>query len=219
MVSLLAGVDEAGRGPVIGPLVVAGVVFKESTIPKLQSLGVKDSKLLSPNERKTLEKEILNLASDSRIRYFYPSEIDEYVLHGRKLMKLNWLEAKAMASIITELHPDVAYVDASDINASRFGSQIHELVPYPVQVISSHHADRDIAVVSAASILAKVNRDRAVEKLWETYGNFGSGYPSDPRTRSFLCSLADTGAYPDCVRKSWKTLNRIKRTDENSKLG
>ena len=219
MSPLLAGVDEAGRGPVIGPLIVAGAVFEESNIPKLQSLGVKDSKLLSKNKRNVLEKEILNLASDSRIRHLYPSEIDEYVLNGRKLMKLNWLEAKAMASIITELHPDIAYVDASDINASRFGHQIRELVPYPVQVVSSHHADRDILVVSAASILAKVNRDRAVEKLRETYGDFGSGYPSDPRTRSFLCGLAESGVYPDCVRKSWKTLDRIKRTDGNSKLG
>jgi len=219
MVSHLAGVDEAGRGPVIGPLIVAGAVFEESNIQKLQSLGVKDSKILSKNKRNVLEKEILNLASEIRIRHLYPSEIDEYVLNGRKLMKLNWLEAKAMASIITELHPDVAYVDASDINASRFGHQIRELVPYPVQVVSSHHADRDILVVSAASILAKVNRDRAVEKLRETYGDFGSGYPSDPRTRSFLCGLAESGVYPDCVRKSWKTLDRIKRTDGNSKLG
>ena len=218
MASLLAGIDEAGRGPVIGPLVVAGAMFEESAIPRLQSLGVKDSKTLTPNRRKALEKEILNLASGNRIEYFSPSEIDEYVLNGKKLMKLNWLEVKAMASIITELHPTVAYVDAADINASRFGRQIQELVPYPVQVISSHHADRDITVVSAASILAKVNRDRAVEELRDIYGDFGSGYPSDSRTLSFLCSLADTGAYPDCVRRSWKTLNRIQKTNENSRL-
>jgi len=218
MSPLLAGVDEAGRGPVIGPLVVAGVMFEESTIPKLQSLGVRDSKTLIPSKRKALEKEILNLASGNRIQYFYPSEIDEYVLKGKRLMKLNWLEAKAMAGIIAELHPNVAYVDAADINASRFGRQIQELVPFPVQVISSHHADRDIHVVSAASILAKVNRDRAVEELRHIYGDFGSGYPTDPRTLSFLCSLADTGTFPDCVRKSWKTLNRIQKTSENSRL-
>jgi ribonuclease HII len=209
MTTLVAGVDEAGRGPVIGPLVVAGVLFKKSTVSKLRPLGVKDSKLLTPRKRENLEPRILDLAIGHNILYLSPARIDDYVWNGKKLRKLNWLEAKAMAKVVGELHPDIAYLDASDVNEERFGTQVKELVRFPVGIVSRHHADRDNPVVAAASILAKVNRDRAVAGLRKTYGDFGSGYPSDHRTIRFLHELATGGAYPDCVRKSWKTLKRV----------
>jgi len=210
MTTLIAGIDEAGRGPVIGPLVVAGVLFEESTIPKLLPLGVKDSKLLTPRRRDSLETEILKLGVGHRVLYLSPSKIDDYVLNGKRLRKLNWLEAKAMAKIVEELHPNIAYIDASDIDAERFGLQVQDLVPFPVQIVSRHHADRDNPVVASASILAKVNRDRAVAELRKAYGDFGSGYPSDPRTIRFLHEyVRDHGKFPDCVRRSWKTLKRI----------
>lgn len=206
---MVAGVDDAGRGPVIGPLVVAGVLFEKSTVPKLRPLGIRDSKLLTPRMRESLETEILDLVIGQKTLYLSPSEVDDYVLKGRRLRKLNWLEAKAMAKIVEDLHPDIAYLDASDVNAARFGLQVRELVPFPVQIVSKHHADRDNPVVAAASILAKVNRDRAVAELRKVYGDFGSGYPSDPRTVRFLRDCARSGAFPDCVRRSWKTLKRI----------
>jgi len=207
--TLVAGVDDAGRGPVIGPLVVAGVIFEESDIPKLRPMGVKDSKLLTPRRRESLEPEILNAAVGCKVLYLSPSEVDDYVLNGRKLRKLNWLEAKAMAKIVEALHADIAYLDASDVDAARFGLQVQELVSFPVQIVSKHHADRDNPVVAAASILAKVSRDRAVAELRRVYGDFGSGYPSDPRTIRFLHDCARSGAFPDCVRRSWKTLKRF----------
>ena len=212
MKALIAGIDEAGRGPVIGPLVVAGVLFDKSILPKLHNLGIKDSKLLSPSKRASFERDILNLATGYKILYFNPSEIDEYVLNRQKLRKLNWLEAKAMAKVIELLHPRITYLDAADTNATRFGLQIQDLVPFSTKIISLHHADRDIPIVSAASILAKVNRDRACAELKEKYGDFGSGYPSDPRTLNFLSNFLKSGIYPDCVRKSWKTLSRIQKT-------
>jgi ribonuclease HII len=214
MTTLIAGIDEAGRGPVIGPLVIAGVLFEKHAIPELRPLGVKDSKLLTPRKREKLEPKILDLAVRHNILYLNPSTIDDYVINGKKLRKLNWLEAKAMAEIIEALNPNVAYLDALDVNEKRFGLQVHELVSFPVRVISEHHADRDNPAVSAASILAKVNRDRAVAELRTKYGDFGSGYPSDPYTIRFLCELARIGDYPDYVRKSWKTLKRIQRTIE-----
>jgi len=208
--TLAAGVDDAGRGPVIGPLVVAGVLFEESDIPKLLDLGVKDSKLLTPQRREGLETEILAVAVGYKVLYFSPSEVDNYVLSSKKLKKLNWLEAKAAAMIIEELRPNIAYLDASDVDAGRFGRQVQELVSFPVHVVSKHHADRDNPVVAAASILAKVHRDRAVAGLKKAYGDFGSGYPSDPRTMRFLRDcIRDYGTFPDCVRRSWKTLKRL----------
>jgi len=207
--TLVAGVDDAGRGPVIGPLVVAGVLFEESATPKLRPLGVKDSKLLTPRRREGLEPEILSLAVRHKVLFLSPHEIDAHVLQGRRLRKLNWLEAKAMAKVVEELHPDIAYLDASDVDAKRFGTQVQELVSFPVRIVSKHHADKDNFVVAAASILAKVNRDRAVAELRRAYGDFGSGYPSDPRTIRFLRDCVRNGAFPDCVRRSWKTLKRI----------
>ena len=208
--TLVAGVDDAGRGPVIGPLVLAGVLIEESGIPKLVSLGVKDSKLLTPKQRERLEPKIVELVVGHKVLYFSPSEVDEYVLNGERLRKLNWLEAKAAAMIIEALRPDVAYLDASDVNPERFGLQVQELVPFPVKIVSKHHSDRDNPVVAAASILAKVNRDRAVAELRKVYGDFGSGYPSDPRTIRFLRDcLRAGGTLPNCVRKSWKTLKRL----------
>jgi len=207
--TLVAGVDDAGRGPVIGPLVIAGVLLKESDIPKLQPLGVKDSKLLSPRRRESLEPEILRLAVRHEALFLSPYEIDDHVLNGKRLRRLNWLEAKTMAKVVEELRPEIAYLDASDIDEERFGRQVQELIPFPIQIISKHNADRDNLVVAAASILAKVNRDRAVAELREVYGDFGSGYPSDPRTVRFLRDCARRGAFPDCVRMSWKTLKRI----------
>jgi ribonuclease HII len=209
MPSLIAGVDEAGRGPVIGPLVVAGLLLRDSAVRKLQPLGVKDSKLLTAKKRESMLPGILDLAEKHSLVYLSPAEVDDHVLNGAKLRKLNWLEAKAMARIIRSLHPDTVYLDASDTNAKRFGLEVRDLVPYPVRILSSHHADRDKPVVGAASILAKVSRDRAVAELREAHGDFGSGYPSDPKTISFLRECKQKGAYPDCVRKSWKTLNRL----------
>jgi len=178
---LIAGVDDAGRGPAIGPLVIAGVTFLESQMPKLRLLGVKDSKVLSSKRRAILSYEVKRLAVKWEVVELEPSKVDEIVLNGWKLHKLNWLEAMTMAEIIRRLHPDAAYVDASDIIQERFGSQIKETLPFKVNVVSEHHADANYVVVSAASIVAKVHRDDAIALLRKKYGDFGSGYPNDPR--------------------------------------
>jgi len=211
--TLTAGVDDAGRGPVIGPLILAGVLLESADLPRLQALGVRDSKLLTPTKRAGLKPKILDLALRHQILEFCPAEVDRYVLEGGRLRRLNWLEAKAMAQIIRELHPEVAYVDASDVDASRFGSQIQEMVPFQLRIISEHHADRNHPIVAAASIVAKVYRDQVVEELRNRFGDFGSGYPSDPRTLYFLEEWQKRyGGLPDFVRKSWKTAKRLQGT-------
>jgi ribonuclease HII len=208
---LISGVDEAGRGPVIGPLVIAGVLFKENDLPKLVNLGVKDSKLLSPQKRETLAVQIRELALKWHIVLLSPAEIDRVVESRRKLHKLNRLEAQAMAKVITVLKPDVVYVDASDVLADRFKEHIAENLLFSPKIISEHKADVKYPVVSAASIIAKVERDKVISQLQKKHGNMGCGYPSDSNTIKFLEDwIRKFGSYPDFVRKSWKTAKRVK---------
>jgi ribonuclease HII len=202
---LVAGVDDAGRGCVIGPLVIAGVLMKEEDLPKLIQLKVRDSKLLSPHRRETLVPEIKGVAEKTAIVRLTPDEIDAIVLAGKKLHKLNWLEAQAMAKVLEELRPDKAYVDASDVLEDRFKKDILDCMTFKPEIVSEHKADRNYPIVSAASIVAKVERDREIAELVKAYGDFGSGYPSDPRTIQFLQQcLRKSRDYPSFVRKSWK---------------
>lgn len=207
----VAGVDEAGRGCVIGPLVIAGVLFKEENLPVLTGLGVKDSKLLSSKKREALAVEIARLAEKHAIMKLSPLEIDRAVESGRKLHKLNRLEAQTMALIIDVLKPDKAYVDAADVLEERFKHHIQEGLPFKAKIVAKHKADRTYPVVSAASIIAKVERDKDIAALTVVYGDFGSGYLTDPQTMKFLKQWLETHCeYPECVRKSWKPAKRAK---------
>jgi len=211
---LIAGVDDAGRGPIIGPLVIAGVLMDEKDLPKLKELGVKDSKMLSPHRREELSIEIRRYALKYHAVSLSPAEIDNVVETGRKLHRLNRLEAHTMAKVIDTLRPEVAYVDASDVNADRFREHIEEKLDFRVRIVSEHKADVKYPIVSAASIIAKVERDLAIQELREKYaelGDLGSGYASDPTTIEFLEKwVARYGEYPESVRKSWKPAKEIK---------
>lgn len=207
---LTCGIDDAGRGPVIGPLVIAGILVNESGLQDLIRLGVKDSKLLSPRKRNELAVQILNIVKKYSIVKVQPWEIDEVVKKGARFNRLNRLEARIMARIIGELKPDIAYIDASDVFPERFKQHILEEIPFKVEIVSEHKADKIYPVVSAASIIAKVERDREVENLKREYGDFGSGYPADPKTITFLKSwIEEHNSYPSFVRKTWKTAKRI----------
>jgi ribonuclease HII len=208
---MISGVDEAGRGSVIGPLVIAGVSIDERYLDKLVKLGVKDSKLLSSKKRERLAIEIRSIAMICHVLFLSPAEIDVVVERNRKLHKLNRLEAQAMAKVISILRSDVIYVDASDVLAERFGEHIAENLDFNPQIVSEHKADSTYPIVSAASIIAKVERDRAISQLQKKHGNLGCGYPSDPKTINFLENwITNFGDYPDFVRKSWKTAKRLK---------
>lgn len=212
---LVAGVDDAGRGCVIGPLVIAGVLMKEEEMPKLVELRVRDSKLLSPRRRETLAIEIKKIAKKYSVIKLSPREIDKVVQTGRKLHRLNRLEAQTMAKVIELLKPDIAYVDASDVLEERFKQHILECLPFKVEIVSEHKADRNYPIVSAASIIAKVERDKEIADLKEKHGDFGCGYPTDPKTTSFLQQcLQKLGEYPDFVRKSWKPAKKVKREND-----
>jgi ribonuclease HII len=214
---LVAGVDDAGRGSVIGPLVIAGVLMKKEDIQKLVEMKVRDSKLLSPQRRETLEVEIKKVVEKYAVIRLSPQEIDQVVLTGKKFHRLNRLEAQTMAKIIEVLKPDIAYVDASDVVEERFKEHILECLPFKVEIVSEHKADRNYPIVSAASILAKVERDRAIAELKNVYGDFGCGYPTDQKTIEFLKQCIEKSEeYPDFVRKSWKPAKRTKK-EKNSR--
>jgi len=208
---LIAGVDEAGRGCVIGPLVVAGVLVKKDNLPSLIELGVKDSKLLTPKKREELYPEIIKLTENFHTVKVPPIQIDKAVESARRLHKLNRLEAQVMAQVIEVLMPDEVYVDAADRVEHRFGNHIRECLKAKTKIISRHKADQIFPIVSAASIIAKVERDREVASLRSEHGDFGSGYLTDEKTMLFLKQLINNNDdYPSFVRKSWKPAKRAK---------
>ena len=223
MPRVIAGVDDAGRGPIIGPLVIAGVLWPEEKHEELRAMGARDSKLLTPEQRNRLNTKIRNLALKISVVEAQPKEIDEVVLRAEKLRKLNFLEARMMAQVISELEPDSAYVDASDVNEVRYADDIRAFLPVSlrdVKIFSEHHADRTYPVVSAASIIAKVRRDDLIGDLRQEYGDFGSGYMTDPKTMAFLRDWRRKHAeYPPIVRLSWKTIKELEDEIAQSRLG
>ena len=194
----VCGVDEAGRGSMLGPLVVAGITISRSKINLLKKLGVRDSKKLSPVTRERLYKKIIEVVDDYHVIRISPRIIDKSVSNH----SLNHLEAKYMAKVISKLSPSTAFVDSCDVNSKRFGKEISKLTSN-TKIRSYHHADSKFITVSAASILAKVSRDRAITRLSKKY-DIGSGYPSDPKTKVFVKKSIRRNQNLTFLRKSWK---------------
>jgi ribonuclease HII len=210
---VIVGVDEAGRGPVIGPLVVAGVAI-ESDVP-LRQLNVRDSKKLSPERREALAPQIEKLVKCAFV--VIPAErIDEM----RAEMSLNDFEAKLFAEVIEKLRPETAYVDAADVDEIEFKRSVLRELSFEVEIVSQHNADELFPVVSAASILAKVYRDREMRAIEKEIGSpVGSGYASDADTIAFLERwIREKGSLPPHTRASWDTARRLLAESKNRKL-
>jgi ribonuclease HII len=205
-VRFVVGVDEAGRGAWIGPLVVGAVAVPPGDVPRLRAAGARDSKTLSPSRREAVYARIEALG-ETRSIDLAPREIDRHVVHGG----LNDLESRTFGEIVREFAPARAFVDACDTDAARFGRRVSEVAGPGVEVISRHRADSRFPLVGAASIVAKVRRDRAIAKLAEILGEeIGSGYPSDSRTVEFVTRyVRASGTRPDWLRESWATTQRI----------
>ncbi len=199
----VAGIDEAGKGPVIGPMVICGVCCDEEFIERLERIGVKDSKRLKPDERIRLADEIRKIC-DVCVLKISAEEINELM----ESMTINDILRRAYVEIIRRLKPDVVYVDCPDVNPERFADKISDETGR--RIIASHRADELYPIVSSASIIAKVERDIEIEKLKEIYGDFGSGYSSDKKTIEFLRKyIREKKKLPSIARKKWKTLKRI----------
>lgn len=194
------GVDEAGRGPVIGPMVVAGLKGSEKELPE----QVDDSKNLTSQQREQLNN-ILRENFEHTIVRIPPKKIDEN--------NISHLTAEAQAEAISSLNNPVnGIVDACDTDEQRFETNIIEHLEKRVNLTAEHGADETYPIVSAASIVAKVERDNIIDNLNSDFEhNIGSGYPSDSTTREFLKEYyRNNKKFPSCVRESWKTVKDIR---------
>ena len=200
--SLILGIDEAGRGSVIGPLVVGGVLVKIKKLKFLDRMGVKDSKKLSSKKRTTVSRKIKKLTEFKTIT-ITAHEIDTLRNNGSNL---NQIETNAMTEIIKTFNPDMCCIDCIDVNEERFHNRIQH-INHRMKVITEHKADDTYQIVSAASIIAKVERDKQLAILRKEYGDIGSGYPSDKNTINYLKSL--NGEYPDIIRRTWNTVKNL----------
>lgn len=214
----ICGIDEAGRGPVIGSMVIAGVAISEENLHKLEKLDVRDSKLMTHKQRERAFQEIVQVADSYHIVYIHPEEID---MRNSVGTNLNKLEAIKAAEIIMELRPDKVIVDSPEpARAQKFGDMILNYLPEDLkpEIRAEHKADVNYKIVSAASILAKVTRDAEIESLKKEFNcDFGSGYPSDPKCKEFL-EKNENKEIEKHMRKCWAPYKEKKKREEQSKL-
>ncbi len=210
---IISGIDEAGRGCILGPMVIAGVAIPHEHEEKLRKLGVKDSKQLSPAKREELAKKIEELANIVVLEVA-ACKIDNYRKQG---ISLNRLEAIKFAEILNLQKPHRAFIDGPDTNLPKLHGFLKKMAPDGIELVVEHFADSKYPVVSAASIIAKVERDKKIGQLRKEYGDIGSGYTSDPVTVKWLEEWMKTHKeLPECARKSWITAENLIEKKEQS---
>jgi len=217
---LVTGIDEAGRGALIGPLVVAGVTIDKKDEKRLLALGVKDSKKLSPKRREELAKAIEEIARNIVVMRVQPCRIDVMRAKGINLDKI---EAMKMAEIIEMCNGSKIYVDSLEYNSAKFKNIVQSfLKDKNYDLIVENYLDESIPVVSAASIIAKVNRDEAVKEIERKAGqSIGVGYSHDPLTIKFVEKLIKESkgkGLPPYVRKSWVTTQMLQEKSWQKKI-
>jgi ribonuclease HII len=218
---LLLGIDDAGRGPLIGPMVLAGVLIDRDMERKFKSKNIRDSKDVLHDERVKLSKMIKEESFSHKIDKSYPDEIDG---SGN----LNTLEARKAAEIVDSINIQKyrndkikVVVDCPSVNTTAWRETMIGFIKHidNLEIICEHKADVNHVSVGAASILAKVMREDEVAKIKKQYGNIGSGYPSDPTTKEFLKEkgkeLKDSGIF----RKSWSTWKKMFPGEGQKRLG
>jgi len=204
---LIAGVDEAGRGPCFGPMAISIAVMESEKEKELKAIGVKDSKQVLAAKRTKLEKEIKRAAKEFKTLIIEPLEIND--LMARE--SLNEIEAMKIAELINGLKsaPEKIFIDSPDATAGRFEKRIRKYLhkgKIHIKIIAENKADVNYVVAGAASILAKVARDREIEKMQKKFGDFGSGYPADPKTQKFLREyVKEHKKLPPFSRIFWST--------------
>jgi len=210
MEKLIMGIDEAGRGPVIGPMIICGVMMEKKDIPKLVQIGVKDSKLLSPVRREKLKVLIEKIAQRWDIVKISASQIDRY--------GMTYLHLKGTVELINSFSPHTAIIDCPTRFPASYKRKIEALMKNKeVRLVVENFADKNHCIVSAASVLAKVVRDKEIENISLLYKDIGSGYPSDKRTVKFLRRyLKENRQLPDIVRKRWQTIQNLIRNNKNN---
>jgi len=214
----LLGIDDAGRGPVLGPMILAGILIKKSDEQIIKKWGAKDSKLLTPNIRKEIAQKISN-QFQHHIELSTPQEIDAH-------KNLNLLEAEKAAKIINHLTKNLnekikVIIDCPSVNIKSWTTDVQKLITNDQKLITisaEHKADLNHPVVSAASILAKEKREDEIHKLkLQLKTDFGSGYPADPKTIKFVKENFNNPKYKNLIRFSWNTIKKL-REEKQQKL-
>ncbi len=205
------GVDEAGRGPVIGPLVVSIVC---ASTEALENIGARDSKSLTKNSRERLDRLIRENSSFVLSKEITARELNDLM----NRINLNEIEEKAYSELISKSPYDcTVYVDSFDVNENRLSEKLSSLTGK--KVVCEHKADAKYPSVSAASIISKVLRDKAVKELENEYGRIGSGYPADPVTVEFLKNSVKNGKdLSGIARTHWKTYKNLISNNKNARL-
>jgi ribonuclease HII len=219
---LVLGIDDAGRGPVIGPMVLAGCLIDDKVEKELKKLGVKDSKQLTQKRREFLAEKIKEVAETFEIALAYPEEIDGKNKDGTNL---NALEAEKMAEVINKINKGYGkikvIVDCPSVNIEKWKDFLKTKIDNlsNLEIVCEHKADINYVAVSAASILAKCVREIEMGKLKEKYGNeIGSGYCSDPTTKNFLKQNLQTHENEGIFRKTWSTWKEACAVEQQKKL-
>ncbi|MEN7982148.1 MAG: ribonuclease HII [Nanoarchaeota archaeon] len=206
---LQLGIDDAGRGPVIGPMILAGCLIDDKTSKEFKKLGITDSKNLTQKRREILAEKIREKAETFEIIIVSAPEIDQNNYNGTKL---NEVEAIACASIINKINkgflkvkvivdcPSVSIIKWTDFLKTKIKNLSN------LEVSCEHKADKNHISVSAASILAKCTREKEMTKIKKVFGDeVGSGYCSDPATQKFLEKYARKHNDKGIFRKTWIT--------------
>jgi len=222
MSQLILGIDDAGRGPVIGPMVLAGCLITEEIEKEFRRLGVKDSKQLTKNRRAFFEGVIKEKSEAFAIQIMLASEIDGKNDSG---INLNDVEAHMAAKIINEINKGFTkikvVIDCPSTNRTNWREDVRTHIENlsNLEIACEHKADRNHIAVSAASILAKEERERQMNILREKYGeSIGSGYSSDPKTTKFLETNLKKLEHHGIFRKSWKTWKKANSNTCQKKL-
>ncbi|RLG18981.1 ribonuclease HII [Nanoarchaeota archaeon] len=199
---VVAGIDEAGRGSVLGSMYIGYVEIDRQS--KLKNIGVKDSKLLSPKRREKIAKQIKKIAKWDVIKVT-PKEID---LRQAVKQSLTSLEGIKMAKLINKHRPSKVIIDCPSSNPITFKQFIKTYLQYNPKLVIEHKADYKYPVVSAASIIAKVERDKEIRSISKQIKiDLGSGYPSDERAVKAIRKLMASGD-EKYIRRTWYTYKK-----------
>ncbi len=224
---LILGIDDAGRGPVLGPMCLAGVLIPKQIEEEFRRSGIKDSKLLTAKKREELVEIIKQTALDFSFQLLTPAEIDTGMGIG---VNLNEVEAMAAAAILNKLCENlseeqkkdlVIVIDCPSNNPTSWLNTLNKYIKkenQQIRIRAEHKADFHYPSVSAASIIAKTTRDAEIEKLKKEVGfDFGSGYPADPFTKEALEKHMSTLKKHRIIRESWQTYKNLETNSKENK--
>jgi ribonuclease HII len=215
-----SGVDEAGRGCVLGPLVMGLCTLSHEQEIYFKKLGVKDSKLLSKKKRVEFFSIIQKNSIEYKIMAVPAEELN--VLMNR--YSLNEIEAMKTAEMVKSLKiiPKRLILDCPDTQPEKYKQRMisnFNLIDYKhsIEIISEHKADLNHMSVSCASVLAKVTRDRLINEI---IGYELSGYPADPKTIKYIKDyILEHKKIPPFARDKWATIQNIINDLYQKKMG